>query len=97
MSKGLGGNTASLLLHIHRYHMKSPESARGYCWLTLQFPSFLAVFYSDHRSSSFFFFAHAPLSFYVIQHEGTSLLGKGDVCMNISVSAWTLNAKVIYI
>lgn len=45
----------------------------------------------------FFFLEHAPLSFYVMQHEGTSLLGKGKVYMNISVSAWTLNAKVIYI
>lgn len=73
--------------------LRGEKRASGYCWLTLQFPSFLAVFYSDHRS----FYAHAPRSFYVTQLEGTSLLGKGKVYMNISVSAWTLNAKVIYI
>ena len=75
-----------------RLSLRGEKGASGYCWLTLQFPSFLAVFNSDHQS----FFAHAPRSFYVIQHVGTSLLGKGKVYTNISVSAWTLNAKVIY-
>ena len=79
--------------------MKSPESARGEksVWILLAdiaVPFFLAVFYSDYR---FFFLAHAPRSFCLMQHEGTSLLGKGKVYMNMSVSAWTLNVKVIYI
>ena len=46
--------------------------------------------------SLLFFFAWSAVV-YTIQLEGTSLVGKGKVYMNISVSAWTLNTKVYLI